>query len=110
MSVFLFEGNILVFGGDLLTSGFTVFIPPSNAGVTFSLRDFIEMDDESAAEGAITQITHRNADGSDTAISFPSPDSFASTGIAFDDSLSSVTVGMGAENINADYILRIDTF
>jgi hypothetical protein len=73
----------------------TVFMAPVNAAASISLRAYTSDVDapEVILVGQVLSITHRNDDGSDTPIPTTPPpiSSTASTGVAFDPAMSSVT-------------------
>jgi hypothetical protein len=108
--MYLLEGGLDDSFGIFTSAAITAMIPPDNLGAAFFIRDYTERDTEGVAIGAITQITHRNPDQSDTAISFTPAGMLGSTGIVFDDALSSVTATFAVQDATANFTLQIIGF
>lgn len=109
-----FTGGALEIGGDYFTATWTIELEPHNAFAQVTLADFWETDDDSTAQVCITKLAHRKSSGKDEIIHFISnifgSDTADLTRIAGDSKMSSITIGMGASNTYAMWMLQIFNF
>ena len=113
-SMSAFSGWAFNTGSDFSSATWTIELAPHDASAQVTLADYWEMGDQSNAQVAFTKLTHRKSNGQDEVIHFlsvsPNNSTADLTRIASDSRLSSVTVGMGVENIFATWMLQIFNF
>jgi hypothetical protein len=94
------------FGSNLNSVSWTLAIPPSNAFSQVHLADYYELDDKSAAEIAIVQVTNSVPQVK----KFPDPDSTSSVRVVFENNMTTITFRMRTKEVWAFYVFQVFIF